>query len=506
MGRHGDTIVATARATDVRSMIVPVGEYDPKGLPTKVFGHVQVSGLAVDASWMHEVRERAEVGGGAGSRAAPGLAPSSMVVPGPARSHHVPIVVAALVLITVGYLVMLATKPGGGEFVVRTSDVTTAAAAVAACVACALAGRRGASSMRTFWWLLSAACGAWATGELVWTWYEVVLRVQVPTPSWADAGYLAGPLLAVAAFACHPATRGRDRWRVIPILDGVAVASALLFVSWTLVLGPLWSDAGGLSVGTLVAVAYPFGDVVILVLVVLALRNLQPANRTAAALLLGGLVCMAVSDTVYCYLTQIHRYSSGDLIDAGWFASYLAIAAAAHVSQSPVETARSKMVPSPLLSVVAPYVPILVALVIIPAKASGGGQLDRVEWGIAMCLTVVVLARQLLDLHQRRRPATSPPHRPSSRPEPLGHHKVGSTSRASGSALSLTGARTDPAFDISTGTRGELAMLTMQMLAAARPTAEERVRQVSGSMVLVLTSMAAAMAVWDLSLLVRGAG
>ena len=74
------------------------------------------------------------------------------------------------------------------------------------------------------------------------------------------------------------------------------------------------------------------------------------------------------------------------------------------------------------------------------------------------------------------------------------------------SALTLTDARTDPAFDISTGTRGELAMLTMQMLAAARPTAEERVRQVSGSMVMVLTSMAAALAVWDLSLLVRGAG
>ena len=62
-----------------------------------------------------------------------------MVVPGPARSR-VPRVVAALVPITVGYLVMRTTKPGGAGLVVRISDVTTTAAAAAACVACATQG------------------------------------------------------------------------------------------------------------------------------------------------------------------------------------------------------------------------------------------------------------------------------------------------------------------------------------------------------------------------------
>jgi diguanylate cyclase len=212
-----------------------------------------------------------------------------MVVPGSARSRA-PLFVAAIILITVCYLVMLATKPGGINFVVRLSDAATTAAAAAASVACALAGRRDARSMRAFWWLLAAACGAWASGEAIWTWYEVVLRLPVPYPSWADVGYLAGTPLAVAAFACHPAAHRRHRLRVIPLLDGVAVANALLFVSWLLVLGPLWESNGGISLGDLVAVAYPFGDVVILVLVILALRNLQPGNRPATAMLLGGLL------------------------------------------------------------------------------------------------------------------------------------------------------------------------------------------------------------------------
>lgn len=407
-------------------------------------------------------------------------------------------VVAGLVLINVGYLVMLAAKPGGADLVMRISDITTAGAAAAACVACVLAGRRCVSSMRTFWWVLAAALGAWTCGEATWSWYEVVLRVQVPTPSWADVGYLAAPMLVVAAFACHPATRSRERWRAISILDAVAVASALLFVAWILVLGPLWSHSGGLSVGALVAVAYPFSDVMILVLVVLALRSLPPGRRAVIALLLGGLVCMAVSDTVYTYLTQIHRYASGDLIDAGWFAAYLAIAGGAFLSQPSVDTGDtgdmgdtggSQAVAAQLTSVLVPYAPILVALVAIPVDLSRDGHLGRVEWGIAICLTAVVLLRQLLHLLQRK--SSSETHL---------HEKA---SHASLPTPALQRRSTDPAFAAPSGSRGELATLTLQMMAAARPTAQERVHRVTASMMMGLTSVAGALALWDLFLLVR---
>lgn len=427
-----------------------------------------------------------------------------MVVPGRARSR-VPLFVAALVLITICYLVMLATKPGGIDFVGRLSAATTTAAAAAASVACALAGRRHARSMRAFWWLLAAACGAWASGEAIWTWYEVVLAVPVPYPSLADVGYLAGTPLAVAAFACHPAAHSRHRLRVIPLLDGIAVASALLFVSWLLVLGPLWENDGGKSLGDLVAVAYPFGDVVILVLIFLALRNLQPGNRPATAMLLGGLLVMSVSDTAFTYLAHRGGYSSGDLIDAGWFAAYLAIGAAALVYESPVDAARSRTVPSPMVSVLTANVPILVALGVIAVEVSRGADLDRVAWGIALCLTVVVLTRLLLDLLERRA-AFRPPLQPSSRPAPSGRHQVGSPSTASVSAPALPGRAAGPEAGAPADTRAALQLLALQMTAAARPSAQERAQRVSKSVVTALTSTAGVLALWDLSLLVRGAG
>lgn len=414
--------------------------------------------------------------------------PTSATVMPASPQPRVPFAVAALGLglVTAAYLAMLAAKPGGGELTVRVSDVATAAAAAAAALTCAWTGRRHLGAMRAFWWLLAAACAAWASGEAIWSWYEVVLQVEVPYPSWADVGYLSGTPLAVAAFACHPAAHRRHAAQLLPLLDGIAVASALLFVSWTLVLGPLWSETGGMQLGDLVAVAYPFGDVVLLVLVVLALRNLEPGNRAATTILLGGLIVMAVTDTGYTYLAQVDAYSSGDLIDAGWFASYLAIAVAAILDERSVDAGRSAST-SPVAAL-APTVPVLVALVVIAVELPRGRVLGGVEWGIAVFLTVIVLVRQLLYVGRRWRGSRTAPRAAAPK-----------ASRPVVPSPSTTGR-------LPTDTRAELQALTLQMVAAARPSAQERAARVSRSMVTVLTSVAGGLAVWDLSLLVRGAG
>ena len=248
-------------------------------------------------------------------------------------SHAAVVAWLGLTAAVAGYVTLLVTGFGGPDTVVRVSDLAITAAALAAAVACARAGRRHLAGMAAFWWLLAAACAAWAAGEATWTWYEVVLRVPVPYPSWADVGYLAGTPLAVAAFLTHPAARHHTGRRAIPLLDGCAVATATLLVSWLAVLGPLVEQTGGLDLGDLVAIAYPVGDVVILVLVVMAVRGLPPGNRAAAVLLLVGLAVMAGTDSAYTYLVQNDAYASGDLIDAGWFAAYLAIGAAALVAR-----------------------------------------------------------------------------------------------------------------------------------------------------------------------------
>lgn len=404
---------------------------------------------------------------------------ATTVVPQAARTR-IPLVASGLLGATLVYLLLLAARPGGDRLVVTISDLATVVVATVATVSCAYAGHRHSAWMRAFWWLLAAACGAWATGEAIWTWYEVVLGVEVPYPSWADAGYLAGTPLAVAAFACHPSARGDHRRRIVPLLDAVAVACALLFVSWTLVMGPLWDGNGGMSTGDLVSIAYPFGDVVILVLLVLVCRNLPAGNRPATVTLLGGLFVMAVTDSTYTYLAQVGTYASGDLIDAGWFAAYLAIAAAGMLYESPVDRPVPVRGGESLTAILFPYVPIVVALAVIAVQVPRGRNLTAVEWAIAVCLTVLVLTRQVLFLVQRRSAhdvvPTSVPGRREAVAPPAGMPTA----------------------------RSEMTELTLQILAAGRTSSAERVQRVSSSMVMVLTSTAGALAVWDLGILVRG--
>jgi hypothetical protein len=441
-------------------------------------------------------------GDAAPSRVRSGWQPSLTVVPPPEPSRLPPLV-AALVATTLVFLVVLVRKPGGEQVVVTVSDVATAAAAALAMVTCAGAARRQVAQASAFWWLLTASMAAWTFGELAWMWYEVVLGVTVPTPSWADLGYLTGPVLAVAAFASHPASRDRGRWRVVPVLDGVALAGALLFVSWTLVLGPLWARAGGPSMRAFVELGYPFSDVVIVVLVVLVLRDLPAGHRTVMFLLLGGLLCMAVSDSSYTYLTQIGTFTSGDLLDAGWFASYLAIAVAAVVSRRDGETPPIRE-RHPRLLLLAPYVPVLIALIVIPFKVSGGDGLDPAEWIIATCLAVVVLSRGLIDLVQRHirrripdpRAATTGSDRPRVRSSR--HLAMPGNVHLGGASSPRLRGQFDPA--------GELAHIALELVAASRPTAQAQVQRITGRSVVALTSVAAVLAAWDLLLLVRGVG
>ena len=56
------------------------------------------------------------------------------------------------------------------------------------------------------------------------------------------------------------------------------------------------------------------------------------------------------------------------------------------------------------------------------------------------------------------------------------------------------------------GNWAELHQLTLQMVAASRPSTQERAQRASSSAVMLLGSFAGVLAAWDLFVLVRGAG
>jgi signal transduction histidine kinase len=61
-------------------------------------------------------------------------------------------------------------------------------------------GRRA----QAFWILLASGCGAWLVAQVIWTYFEVVLRQEVPNPFIADVVVFLHPVPMIAALALKP--------------------------------------------------------------------------------------------------------------------------------------------------------------------------------------------------------------------------------------------------------------------------------------------------------------
>ncbi|MGA2520299.1 MAG: hypothetical protein ABSG81_05705 [Acidimicrobiales bacterium] len=282
---------------------------------------------------------------------------------------------------------------GGGTATRYFDDIVTALSAALATAACWwAAGRHGPE--RRFWMLMGTACAAWTVAELIWAIYDLVLGESVPPTSWADVGYLGAIPLAVAAFLCHPSLhQGGRKGSTRAVLDGVVVATAALVFSWTAVLGPLWRHSNMTTLSGIVTVAYPFGDVVLVVLVALILRSLRSVSRPDLYFVLGGLLVMAASDSGYAFLVEKGRYATGSLIDVGWIVAYLSIAVGASAARTQVVVPESTT-GATSLSIAAPYVVMLAALSAIALEVQLGRSITSVDWWMATALVVLVLLRQ----------------------------------------------------------------------------------------------------------------
>src|SRR2546428_2134439 len=126
------------------------------------------------------------------------------------------VLTAAVVLVSIAYALNIRFVLAGQQAVTAIDDIGEAVAAAVASAACVWAARRASGRDRLGWALMAISTGLWAAGEVVWSIYEVGLRVPVPSQLVADVGFLfAGPV-SVAGL--------RAFWRDAPL--GTAFAWA----------------------------------------------------------------------------------------------------------------------------------------------------------------------------------------------------------------------------------------------------------------------------------------
>jgi diguanylate cyclase (GGDEF)-like protein/PAS domain S-box-containing protein len=308
---------------------------------------------------------------------------------------------AGMAIVALLWLVSLVWGLGGPRATQAISNFGLIAAAGAAGITCIRTARFSSPQQERMWRLMGLSALSWGSGQAAWTWYETVLGRDVPFPSLADVGYLAAPPLAAVALISLPFAAQSLVGRLRQVLDGLMIAASLLLASWVLVLSPLFRAGGDDLTSQVISLAYPIGDVVVgtIVLFVLARARMGRGTRgTPLPLLGGGLVAIAVADSGFVYLTASGSYSSGALIDAGWFLGYLLVLLAARKPEEEEVDEEEASTSVDRMGLFLPYIAVVGAVVVSTVAQIQQGTLDSFA---AWCRSFIILAlvgRQVLSL------------------------------------------------------------------------------------------------------------
>ncbi len=285
------------------------------------------------------------------------------------------------------------------------SNLGQLAAVTAAAVLCWVASRSDDRHPRAWQWL-ALGVGAWAAGQVVWTWYEVVEGTAVPFPSLSDVGFLIFPIASGVGLLLWLSSQSTMAARARDVLDGAIIALSLLVLSWVTSLGSVVAEGGTGWFSAGLSMAYPIGDVILGTLVLMAVARGRRDERAVLIVLALGLGALALADSAYLYLVAIGSYTSADIVSSGWVFGFLLVGAAAlgahHSAHEAAGPAADDHTQS-LLSAALPYVPFAAAGLAVSYDLVAHAEEPLVDVLLGVTLVFFVLARQFLAMAENQR-------------------------------------------------------------------------------------------------------
>jgi diguanylate cyclase (GGDEF)-like protein len=220
--------------------------------------------------------------------------------------------VAGLLLVS-GYFFM----PGGLQ------DLMAPAMSLAAAAAILVTSLRFTGWLRLAWMLIGSAFLLTAVGDVLWVLYDVVWEIE-PFPSLADFVYLAFyPVIAVGLVALVRWHRAGDRDSLV---DAFIVAIGAGVLAWVFIMSPYIFDGSMTIIETLVSLAYPVGDL-LLVAVLVRLVFARGKFSISSGLLMLGMLTTLVADGGFAVTALEGTYATGHWLDAGWLLSSVFVGA-----------------------------------------------------------------------------------------------------------------------------------------------------------------------------------
>lgn len=172
------------------------------------------------------------------------------------------------------------------------------------------------------WLALAAANLAFTAGDTAYNILNSFFDQNNPFPSVADAFYLSTYPLFAAGFIgfIHYRWPGRD---LPSLLDALIVTSGLAVLLWVYLIGPLSQVEGVTWMQRAISIAYPLGDVLVLMMLTRLLASHAGITRSVQLLTLGTLGILA-SDMLYGLLQLKGTWQVGTPMDLGWVVFFTA--------------------------------------------------------------------------------------------------------------------------------------------------------------------------------------
>lgn len=113
-------------------------------------------------------------------------------------------------VVLVGTYAVVSLTFGHSRQLTAFGDVGMCIVALFATVALLLNVNVPGKRARAFWILLASGCAAWLISQVIWTYFEVILRQEVPNPFLGDVVVFLHPVPMIAALALKPHDRRDD--------------------------------------------------------------------------------------------------------------------------------------------------------------------------------------------------------------------------------------------------------------------------------------------------------
>jgi len=220
-------------------------------------------------------------------------------------------------------------------------------------------------------------------------------RNPVPSPSAADLGWLGFYPLSYLAIVLLLRSRLR---RLLPSmwLDGLIGGLTAAALAAAFLPGAAVPPAAGTVLGIAATVAYPVGDLLLVVLVVSAITILGRSADAGWWLLCGGFLVLVVTDALYADQAAAGTYSAGGPLDLGWLLGRVCFAAAAVLPAR--RTAR--LAPDPVAVLAIPTVCALAVLGLLFAGTTA--ELPDEATALALAAGLGVIGRTVLTFREVR--------------------------------------------------------------------------------------------------------